>query len=104
MASPPSVQHAHRLFKEGHSIEAEQMAKEVLTAEQCNVDAMVLLTMVAKARCDHPAIERLAQSALSIRQNDRYLMSLRAENLFQMGNPQQAIDVCDRALSHFPDE
>src|SRR4030095_12063974 len=53
-------------------------------------------------RADHPAIERLMQSALTIRPNDRFLMSARAENFFQMGNARRAIDECDRALALYP--
>ena len=80
------------------------MAEAVLAAQPDNVDAMILLAVMAQARGDHAMIDRLAQAALALRPDDRFLMAVRAENLFQMGAAQQAVEECDRALALFPDD
>ena len=71
---PPSVRQARRLFEQGHSNAARQMAEAVLAAQPDNVDAMILLAVMAQARGDHAMIDRLAQAALALRPDDRFLL------------------------------
>jgi tetratricopeptide (TPR) repeat protein len=99
---PPSIHQAKQLLDQGHTDVAQQMAEAVLRAEPTNVDAMILLAVMARARGDFKAIDRLVESAMQIRPDDRFLMAVRAENFFEMGESQRALEECDRALRLFP--